>query len=89
MMENLIRLSVGEKIDTEVKYNKWSCVQFLNDSNYYRCKDFIVSGDNHIRNSEIGEYKDTVIKSSLDRLGYVILQADTREEIEVILTKIK
>lgn len=89
MMENLIRLSVGERIDTEVKYNKWSCVQFLNEANYYRCKDFISSGNSHIRNSEVGEYKDTVIKSSLDRLGYIILQADTREEIEDILTKIK
>jgi len=89
MMENLIRLSVGEKIDTEVKYNKWSCVQFLNEANYYRCKDFIVSGDSHIRNSEVGEYKGSVIKSSLDRLGYIILQSDTREEIEDILTKIK
>lgn len=89
MMENLIKLSVGEKIDTEVKYDKWSCVQFLNEANYYRCKDFIASGNSHIRTSEVGEYKDTVIKSSLDRLGYVILQADTREEIEDILTKIK
>lgn len=89
MMENLIRLSVGEKIDTEVKYDKWSCVQFLNEANYYRCKDFIASGNSHIRTTEVGEYKDTVIKSSLDRLGYVILQADTREEIEDILTKIK
>lgn len=89
MMENLIRLSVGEKIDTEVKYKKWSCVQFLNEANYYRCKDFIASGNSHIRTSEVGDYKDTVIKSSLDRLGYIILQADTREEIEDILTKIK
>lgn len=89
MMENLIKLSVGEKIDTDVKYNKWSCVQFLNEANYYRCKEFIASGDSHIINSEVGEYKDTVIKSSLDRLGYIILQADTREEIENILTKIK
>lgn len=89
MMENLIRLSVGEKIDKDVKYNKWSCVQFLNEANYCRCKEFIALGDSHIRNSEVGEYKDTVIKSSLDRLGYIILQADTREEIEDILTKIK
>lgn len=89
MMENLIRLSLGEKIDTEVKYNKWSCVQFLNESNYYRCKDFISTKDSHIIKYEVGAYKKTVIKSSLDRLGYVILQADTREEIENILIKIK
>ena len=89
MMENLIKLSLGEKIDVVVKYQKWSCVQFLNEANYYRCQDFINTVDSHIRSSEVGEYKDSVIKSSLDRLGYVILQADTREEIENILTKIK
>lgn len=89
MMENLIKLSLGEVIDTDAKYKKWSCVQFLNESNYYRCKDFIATSDPHIRNSEVGEYRDSVIKSSLDRLGYVVLQADTKQEIESILTKIK
>lgn len=89
MLENLIKLSLGEIIDTEVKFHKWSCVQFLNESNYYRCKDFIATSDPHIRNSEVCEYRDSVIKSSLDRLGYVVLQADTKQEIEYILTKIK
>ena len=89
MMENLIKLSLGEIIDTDVKFHKWSCVQFLNESNYYRCKDFIATSDSHIRNSEVGEYRDSVIKSSLDRLGYIVFQADTKQEIEDILTKIK
>ena len=89
MLENLIRLSLGEKIDFEVKYSKWSCVQFLNEANYYRCQDFINKGDKHIRSSEVGVYKDRVIKSSLDRLGYVILQSDTRGDIEDILAMIK
>lgn len=89
MLKNLIKLSVGEKIDIEEKYHKWACVQFLNEANYYRCRDFIASGDSHIRNSEIENYRNSVIKSSLDRLGYVIFQADTRVEIEEILKKIK
>lgn len=89
MMENLIKLSLGEKINTDVKYHKWSCVQFLNDANYFRCKDFISSRDPHIRKSEVEEYREGVIKSSLDRLGYIILQADTRKEIEEILEMIK
>jgi carbamoyl-phosphate synthase large subunit len=89
MMENLIHLSLGEPIDVEPKYHKWSCVQFLNESNYYRCKSFIDSGDLSIRNSEVEEYRDNVIKNSLDRLGYVVFQANSREEIEQILKKIK
>ena len=89
MMENLIKLSLGETIDVQPKYNKWSCVQFLNEKNYYRCQDFVSNRDEHIQRYEIYQYKDTVIKSSLDRLGYVIMQTDTREELEKLLNVIK
>ena len=89
MMESLIKLSLGEKIDTDVKYNKWSCVQFLNEENYYRCQDFIDTFDSHIHRSKVEEYRNTVIRNSLDRLGYVIFQTNTREELEKILTQIK
>lgn len=89
MMENLIRLSLGEAIDIEPKFHRWSCVQFLNEENYYRCQDYMVSGDSRIKRYEIGEYNNSVIKSSLDRLGYIILQAESRAEIEEVLTKIK
>lgn len=89
MLENLLYLSLGERIIVAPKYHKWSCVQFLNEANYYRCKDFIATDDTHIRSSEVREYRDSEIKSSLDRLGYVILHADTRAEIEDILNKIK
>ena len=88
MMENLIRLSLGEEIDVEPKFSKWSCVQFLNEKNYFKCKEFIAKGDSHIKRSEVEEYRDSVIKNSLDRLGYVILQAYTREEIEKVLIKL-
>lgn len=89
MMDNLIRLSLGEEIDVEPMFSKWSCVQFLNEENYFKCKEFIATGDSHIKRSEVEEYKDSVIKNSLDRLGYVILQADTREEIEKVLEGVK
>ena len=88
MMENLIRLSLGEIIDVEPKFQKWSCVQFLNEENYYRCKEFVFSGNKHISRYEVGEYKNSIIKSSLDRLGYVIMQTETREEIEMLLERI-
>lgn len=89
MMENLIHLSLGEPIDIKPKYNKWSCVQFLNDENYYRCCEYIKSGDSHIRRSEVGEYRGGVIKNSLDRLGYVIMQADMEEEISELVEILK
>ncbi|MBO5615631.1 MAG: ATP-grasp domain-containing protein [Prevotella sp.] len=89
MLENLIRLSLGEQIDTKQKFVKWSCVQFLNEENYWRCKEFVDAGDAHICRFKMGEYKDAVIKNSLDRLGYIIIQADAKEELEQIITKIK
>lgn len=89
MMENLIKLSLGEKIDIEKKYAKWSCVQFLNESNYYRCVDFINSESKYILKSDVEEYKDCVIKSSLDRLGYVIFQTESREDLDELLERIK
>lgn len=89
MMENLIRLSLGEEIDVEHKFSKWSCVQFLNEENYHRCKEFIASNDSHIIKSEVEEYKDGVIKNSLDRLGYIIFQTEMEKEIEMILNRIK
>lgn len=89
MMENLIRLSLGEAIDTMPKYNKYACVQFLNEDNYFRCKAFIEKGDNHIRKYAMSAYKNDTIKNSLDRLGYVIMQADTKEDISKLINLLK
>lgn len=89
MLENLIRLSLGEVIDTEIKCNKWSCIQFLNEENYYRCKDFIAKDNHYICRSEVGDFSNKMIKDSLDRLGYIIIQAGSRNELETILETIK
>lgn len=89
MLENLIRVSIGESIDVNIKYHKCSAVQFLNTENYYRCKEFIESNNPAIRRFEVEPYSDAPIRSSLDRLGYVILQPDTMSEMQTILEKIK
>lgn len=89
MMENLIRLSLGERIDVEPKYRKWSCVQFLNEENYFRCKEFIEQNKSIVSRCEVGDYKTDVIKSSIDRLGYIIFQSETREVMENTLSRIK
>lgn len=89
MLENLIKIALGENIDVERKLNKCSAVQFLNTENYEKCRAFIDSSDTHIIRYEIKEFENKQIKSSLDRLGYVILQADNMSEIETILDNIK
>lgn len=89
MLENLIRLSLNEPIDITKKQSEYSCVQFLNEKNYFKCRDFILSNDRHMCRYEMKPYSDSIIKNSLDRLGYIILQAETLSEIETILKKIK
>ena len=89
MLANLVRLSLGIPVKREKTINKVSCVQFLNPDNYERCKQFVKSNDLHIIRSEIRDYSNHRIENSLDRLGFVILQADDYETIEEILEKIK
>lgn len=89
MLANLVRLSVGEPIDREKTLTKVSCVQFLNLSNYDRCKQFVEAGNSHIIRSEVKLFSNRRIENSLDRLGYIVLQTDNYEELELILSIIK
>lgn len=89
MLENLIRISLGEPIDVEHKFYKCSAVQFLNPINYERCKAFIETNDPHIIRYFVKPYKDKQIENSLDRLGFIIMQADSMEELENLILKIK
>ena len=89
MLANLVRLSLGIPVERERSINKVSCVQFLNSDNYDRCKLFIDSNDPHIIRSEIKEFSIHRIENSLDRLGYVIMQADDYSTVEEILKRIK
>jgi len=89
IMENLIRVSIGEPADLEIKFKKCSAVQFLNTENYHRCEDFIHTCHPAISRYEIEPYSKKQIRSSLDRLGYIILQTDTLTEMKQILNTIK
>ena len=88
MLENLIHLSLGEEINVESTIHKYSCVQFLNEENYYKCCEFIDSKDCHIYRSEVMDYSSKVIKDSLSRLGYIIMQTDTESEIRELLNSL-
>lgn len=89
MLGNLIKISLGKKIDVTPHYHKCSCVQFLNTNNYQRCADFINTGSPAIVRFEKKSYADKMIKNSLDRLGYIILQTESRQEMDEILKRIK
>lgn len=90
MLKNLVNCSLGLPVDVLHKYEKCSAVQFLNPTNYQRCVDFLnASQSSAVFRSEVRPYSEKTIKSSLDRLGYIILQTNTMEELESILKTIK
>lgn len=89
MLGNLIKISLGKKIDVTPCWHKCSCVQFLNTSNYQRCLDFVNTNSPAIIRYEKKVYADKIIQNSLDRLGYIILQTETRQEMCEILKRIK
>jgi hypothetical protein len=88
MLENLIRLSIGEPVDIHQTIHHYAAIQFFNQENYDRCVDFLGHEDKRIVRKEIGAKHNRVIASSMDRMGYCIMQARTREEIYDILSEL-
>ena len=85
MMDNLIKLSIGEDINVKTDQPKVAAIQFLNDQNYQKAVQFIESKNPSIIRSEIEPYHTRPILSSLDRMGYIILQTDSPSRMEEIL----
>lgn len=88
MLENLVNISVGKPIEINKTINKTACIQFLNSDNYFRCKEFVSTGNSLIVRSEIEEYHNNPVLNSNQRMGYIIMQASRKEEIEEVLTEI-
>lgn len=88
MLDNLIRIALGEPVDVEKKINKVSFIQFLNQDNYYDCIKFIEENKDKIQTYKIEEKHARPIKSSLDRMGYIIMQVDDYAEFNQIMNKI-
>lgn len=80
MLENLIRLSLNEPIDTDKKICKVSMIQFINNENYENCLDYIKKNEHSIVRFEIEPKHNRPIKSSLDRMGYIIVQLNNHQE---------
>ena len=87
MLENLVRISLGEKVNVNHKKSRCAAVQFINNFNYERCKSYIEHNKDNIVRYEIQPYSDKTIKNSLDRLGYIIIEGDDQEYIKSELSK--
>jgi biotin carboxylase len=89
MLDNLINLSLGLPVDIEKKQAKTSCIQFLNTDNFDRIVDLISEGSSYIIKSEVKHFHDKPIESSFDRMGYVIMQTETTEQMNQLLSRIQ
>ena len=88
MLNNLILIATGQKIDANRKFNKCSAVQFINETNYNYCKIFLANMPETVKKHCIKPYSKSEIKNSLDRLGHIILQTNTIEQMEKILAEL-
>ena len=85
MLKNIIQMSINEEIDLNVKYNKYSAVQFITPDNYFSASEFIKKKRKELIKYNLKPYKKKIIKNSLDRLGYIILQTSAKDELENII----
>lgn len=88
MLEAIILISVGMKIDSRVFKNEFAGIHFITPNNYEKSKvhlEKIQKSENVVR-VELEERKDGVIlRSSFDRLGYFIVKAKSRSELDSLL----
>lgn len=89
MLANLVNISLGQPIDVKKKISKISMVQFLNHDNYEHCQKFIEENKKRKFRYEVKPKHEHPIRSSLDRMGYIIVQLDSLKECDDILQKIK
>ena len=89
MLANLVNLALGKPIDVERKMSKISMVQFLNHENYEHCQKFIEGNKDRISRYEVKPKHEHPIRSSLDRMGYIIMQLDNLYECDEVMGKIK
>jgi biotin carboxylase len=88
MLENVIRMAIGEKIDPVAKRSQVAGVQFVTPENHARATEWFerLRGDSRVHRIKLlSRPKDAVLRSSLDRLGYCIASAATRAELLTVL----
>lgn len=85
MLESIIKIAVNEKINITNKISKFVGVQFITSENYNDIVYFLKKEPKGIVKSEIKKYKQVITTNSLDRLGYYIACANSREELLYIL----
>jgi carbamoyl-phosphate synthase large subunit len=88
MLENVIRMAIGEPIDPAAKKSHVAGIRFVTPENHARAKEQLdrLRGDSRVHRMQLRpKPRDAVLRSSLDRLGYCIAWARTRQELLAVL----
>lgn len=85
MLENTINIALNKEIFVSKTLDKYAGIQFINSKNYTRISNFLKTRNPLIVKQLVLPYKDVPLTSSFDRLGYFIVQADSREELNKTL----
>lgn len=85
MIENVIRISLGLKIDPVHKFSNYAGIQFVDSQNYYRIQAFINKCHSLLKNYNIEEYRELPLENSFCRLGYFIVSASNRSKLLELL----
>lgn len=89
MLANVLKIALGEKIDISKKHSLHSGVRFLTPDNYLRASaklKSLLNSKEMIRNELHDCPEDLKLKSSLDRLGYWICVAKSRNDLIHLLS---
>ena len=88
MIQEIIAISVGEDIISIQTKNDFAGIHFVTPENYESAKlhfDRIKNADGVKEVLIKDKNKSTELRSSLDRLGHLIVKADSREQLEQLL----
>ena len=88
MLSSLINISLGNTIDISPKNLGYATIQFINNKNYTEGLKYIEENSKNIIKYEVKPFNNTTVKSSFDRLGYIIFKTNTDIEAVDILNKI-
>lgn len=88
MLENIIKISLGEDIDYDSYFHKYAGIQFITPINYnsiINYREELSNVKNVLKMNLLNKEDNMCFKSSFDRLGYYICVGDSREEVISIL----
>jgi biotin carboxylase len=85
MLENVIKIALDEKINVEKTKSGFSGIKFINSDNYKNAEKFIANNKELIIRYELKPYKKILLTNSMDRLGYIIINDDSRRNLEKML----